>query len=119
VPRSQGGRTEWINILSACNGCNTLKGNRTPAQAGMVPIRRPFKPDTLPMRPQRLDLGRIPQEWRDYCVNLDTAQAFEPALEVIGASAKQHAVRPQTSVVEEPARHSKTSGKFQRTPSAA
>ena len=67
VPRSQGGRTEWSNILSACGECNSRKGNRTPAQAGMSPIRHPFKPKSLPMRPQRLDLGRIPEEWRAFC----------------------------------------------------
>jgi 5-methylcytosine-specific restriction endonuclease McrA len=75
IPRSQGGRTEWANILSACNRCNTKKGNRTPAQADMAPIRRPFKPDTLPMRPQRLDLGRIPEEWRDFCIGTEASWA--------------------------------------------
>jgi 5-methylcytosine-specific restriction endonuclease McrA len=75
IPRSQGGRTEWANILSACNRCNTQKGNRTPAQAGMAPLRRPFKPDTLPMRPQRLDLGRIPEEWRDFCIGSEASWA--------------------------------------------
>jgi 5-methylcytosine-specific restriction endonuclease McrA len=67
VPRSQGGRTEWGNILSACANCNLEKGNRTPAQAGMSPLQRPFKPKSLPMQPQRLELGRIPEEWRDFC----------------------------------------------------
>ncbi len=67
VPRSQGGRTEWSNILSACGGCNSRKGNRTPVQAGMAPIRHPFKPKSLPVRSQRLDLGRIPEEWRAFC----------------------------------------------------
>lgn len=72
VPRSQGGRTEWNNILSSCNTCNSKKGNRTPAQAGMDPIRYPFKPKSLPMRPQRLDLGRVPDEWRAFCHGTDT-----------------------------------------------
>lgn len=79
VPRSQGGRTEWGNILSACNHCNSQKGNRTPDQAGMSPLRHPFKPKSLPMRPQRLDLGRIPKEWRDFCPPSDSIWASSPS----------------------------------------
>lgn len=67
VPRSQGGVTQWENILSACKACNAKKGNRTPAQAGMDPIAKPYKPKTLPMRPTRVDYGSIPEEWRDFC----------------------------------------------------
>ncbi len=75
VPRSQGGRTDWHNIVSACMRCNSHKGNRTPAQAGMAPLQKPFKPKSLPMRPQRLELGRIPDEWRDFCAAPDASWA--------------------------------------------
>ena len=67
LPRSQGGRTEWENILSACSRCNARKGNRTPAQAGMSPIRMPYKPKTLPVRSPYVELGHVPQEWQDFC----------------------------------------------------
>jgi 5-methylcytosine-specific restriction endonuclease McrA len=67
LPRSQGGRTEWENILSACTHCNTKKGNRTPAQAGMSPIRMPYKPKTLPVRTPYIELEHVPREWRDFC----------------------------------------------------
>jgi 5-methylcytosine-specific restriction endonuclease McrA len=73
VPRSQGGRTEWENILSACERCNTQKGSRTPQEARMVPLRPPFKPKSLPMRAPRMDLARIPDEWRDFCQELRAA----------------------------------------------
>ena len=54
VPRSQGGRTTWDNIVAACSPCNLAKGGRTPRQA-MMPIRRE------PYRPQRLAApGRRP-----------------------------------------------------------
>lgn len=71
VPRSQGGRTEWENILSACTSCNTAKGGRTPTQAGMKPLRQPFKPKSLPVRQPRMDQTRIPDEWRGFCAGLN------------------------------------------------
>jgi 5-methylcytosine-specific restriction endonuclease McrA len=79
VPRSQGGRTEWENILSACEQCNTKKGNRTPQEAKMTPLRAPFRPKSLPMRPPRIDLGRIPEEWRDFCQSVPDWQGFKAA----------------------------------------
>ena len=44
VPRSQGGRSEWENVVSACYACNHRKGGRTPAQAGMALISPPRQP---------------------------------------------------------------------------
>jgi hypothetical protein len=35
VPRSRGGTWTWLNTVAACGGCNSRKGNRTPAEAGM------------------------------------------------------------------------------------
>jgi 5-methylcytosine-specific restriction endonuclease McrA len=37
LPRSRGGRNTWLNTVAACEGCNQRKGDRTPAEAGMVP----------------------------------------------------------------------------------
>ena len=33
VPRAQGGRTTWENVVTACAPCNLKKGGRTPKQA--------------------------------------------------------------------------------------
>jgi 5-methylcytosine-specific restriction endonuclease McrA len=49
VPRSQGGRTTWENVVCSCVRCNRRKGGRTPWQAGMSLIRRPQKPRWTPM----------------------------------------------------------------------
>ena len=35
IPRSQGGRATWENIVCACLKCNVSKGGRTPREAGM------------------------------------------------------------------------------------
>lgn len=44
VPRSQGGRDTWLNTVAACVEDNNRKGNRTPAQAGMRLLTKPFEP---------------------------------------------------------------------------
>lgn len=41
VPRCQGGLTTTENLVVACRGCNSKKGGRTPAQAGMALLSRP------------------------------------------------------------------------------
>ena len=49
VPRSQGGRSTWENVVCCCRDCNRRKGGRTPVQAGMRLIRRPTKPRWTPV----------------------------------------------------------------------
>ena len=44
VPRVQGGKTIWENIVTSCYDCNDRKGGRTPEQAGMKLRKRPIKP---------------------------------------------------------------------------
>ena len=44
IPSSMGGKLEWTNVALACVPCNQKKRNRTPEQAGMKLIRKPFKP---------------------------------------------------------------------------
>jgi hypothetical protein len=44
VPVAQGGKTNWMNIVTSCYHCNDIKGNRTPEQAGMDMYYAPFTP---------------------------------------------------------------------------
>ena len=44
VPRAQGGRTTWENVVCCCVACNLHKGGRTPAEAGMSLRRTPKRP---------------------------------------------------------------------------
>ena len=68
VPRSRGGRTTWSNVVTACSACNLLKGNRLPAESGMVPLVPPSQPSTLALQ----ENGRgfppnfLHQSWRDF-----------------------------------------------------
>ncbi len=44
MPRSRGGQTNWLNLVTACSRCNTRKGDRTPEEAGLKLIQKPIKP---------------------------------------------------------------------------
>jgi len=67
VPRSQGGRTEWANIVTCCGFCNRKKENRTPEQAGMRLLKKPVKPRYLPIvTVAGMDRRSLPPEWIPY-----------------------------------------------------
>jgi hypothetical protein len=44
IPRSRGGGNTWTNLVTCCSGCNVYKGNKTPKEAGMKLINRPYEP---------------------------------------------------------------------------
>lgn len=68
IPRKQGGKTCWENIVLSCMICNQKKGGRTPEQAGMRLLSTPVRPKKLP------DAGNLgmtfhrgmPESWRTY-----------------------------------------------------
>lgn len=68
VPRAQGGRTTWENIVTACARCNARKGGRTPEQAKMKLAKAPVRPRELPLVFLKLDLGRggVPEAWKSW-----------------------------------------------------
>jgi len=47
IPKVQGGANEWTNVVACCRGCNMKKGGQTPRQAGMLLVRKPFKPTIM------------------------------------------------------------------------
>jgi 5-methylcytosine-specific restriction endonuclease McrA len=65
MPRSQGGGTNWENIVCACLTCNVRKGGRTPGQAGMRLFRRPAKPKRSPMLCHQLGHRKY-QSWKTF-----------------------------------------------------
>ena len=48
LPRSQGGKTSWENVVCSCVPCNLRKGGRTPEQAGIKLLRTPARPRWTP-----------------------------------------------------------------------
>lgn len=78
VPRRQGGKTCWENIVVACHTCNQRKAGRTPEQAGMRLRQEPIKPRSLPPRPNnRLVWAEgLPESWRDWLPTRDTVASY-------------------------------------------
>ena len=64
VPKSKGGRDTWKNLVSACQKCNSLKGNRTPSQAEMPLIQDPYRPTHIMYL--RDFSGKIHDTWKPY-----------------------------------------------------
>lgn len=48
LPRSQGGKTNWENVVCSCLPCNLKKGGRTPEQARMKLFKKPVRPRWTP-----------------------------------------------------------------------
>jgi len=64
IPRAQGGKTSWGNIVMSCYDCNSKKGNKTPKQAGLNLRKDPVKPSSLPVIVFRIDpQATIPEQW--------------------------------------------------------
>jgi 5-methylcytosine-specific restriction endonuclease McrA len=45
VPLHKGGKDRWMNVVTACRRCNTMKGGRTPEAAHMPLIFAPYVPN--------------------------------------------------------------------------
>jgi len=62
LPRTQGGKTEWNNIVLACPPDNARKGGRTPEQAGMKLLWKPTRPAHLFIE-FGIRVSEPPMEW--------------------------------------------------------
>ena len=72
VPRAQGGRTTWENVVCCCVACNLQKGARTPTQAGMDLLRAATRPRWTPVF--RTPEGRVAyREWLPFLSITDAA----------------------------------------------
>ena len=64
LPRSKGGHDSWHNLITACQKCNTYKGNRTPEEAEMIIKVKPYRPSFIMYL--RDFSGKIAEEWKPY-----------------------------------------------------
>ena len=66
IPRSQGGKSTWENLVACCHVCNNEKGDRTPENAGMKLLRQPRPFNLHTNRHLMRLLGNGDQQWRKY-----------------------------------------------------
>ncbi len=64
IPRSRSGRHVWTNLVAACSACNNKKGSRTPEEAAMPLLRRPFRPSHVMFI--RDFVGTVDDTWKPY-----------------------------------------------------
>ena len=65
LPKAQGGKTNWENIVTACSPCNRYKDNRTPEQANMKLMAKPVTPNWLPAQ-MVIKMKKLPKQWEPY-----------------------------------------------------
>jgi 5-methylcytosine-specific restriction endonuclease McrA len=61
IPKHQQGQTSYLNCVVACRTCNSIKGNRTPEQAGMKLIRQP----TIPQFSNVINIPDLNKFWHE------------------------------------------------------
>lgn len=47
LPKSRGGKNDWNNLVTSCFKCNLKKADRTPEEAKMTMLRKPFEPKLI------------------------------------------------------------------------
>jgi 5-methylcytosine-specific restriction endonuclease McrA len=65
LPRSQGGRTTWENVVCSCTHCNSKKGGRTPIEANMRLLTQPIRPHANPGMIATMEDPRY-QSWKTF-----------------------------------------------------
>ncbi len=64
LPKARGGDDAWENLISACTHCNNKKGDRTPEEARMPLLNRPFKPNHVMFI--KNVVGKLDDKWKPY-----------------------------------------------------
>ncbi len=64
IPKAKGGKTTWMNLVTACKNCNARKGDYTPDEMGLTIKTRPFRPSYIMFL--RDFSGYADEEWIPY-----------------------------------------------------
>lgn len=59
-------QTCWENVVTSCHGCNHLKADHTPEQAGMAMRYLPRPPNSFDVVRIILSRMAVPEEWEEY-----------------------------------------------------
>lgn len=64
VPKAKGGLDTWENLVCACTNCNNKKGDRSPEEAGMKLMIKPFVPNHIMFI--KNFVSKIDDNWKPY-----------------------------------------------------
>jgi len=64
IPKIQGGKDTWENLVAACKSCNNRKGQRMPEQAGLKLLSKPRRPNHITFIQKFI--GVKDRRWRQY-----------------------------------------------------
>ena len=64
IPKSRSGPNTWTNLTTSCTKCNQKKGAKTPEEAGMKLLNKPFKPKSFLFK--NIDEEEISELWSNY-----------------------------------------------------
>jgi 5-methylcytosine-specific restriction endonuclease McrA len=65
IPRSKGGENNYLNTITSCVPCNSKKDDRTPEQAGMQLLSKPFVP-RINLSNELLVINDVHEDWKIY-----------------------------------------------------
>ena len=69
VPRSKGGKHVWTNVVWCCRADNDRKATRTPAEAGMALLVKPYAPmDRVHLILAIGKMERMEEAWEPYLI---------------------------------------------------
>ncbi|OGQ22038.1 MAG: HNH endonuclease [Deltaproteobacteria bacterium RIFCSPLOWO2_02_FULL_44_10] len=71
VPRAQGGETTWDNIVTSCHPCNRRKGGLRPEEAGILLMRKPYRPFAFPFFHTRFGI-KLHDQWKPFVSVVDS-----------------------------------------------
>ncbi len=63
VPRCEGGKTDWLNVVACCRACNSSKGSKSCDEWGRWPLNAPTRPKVLPAARPAIARDSAPAEW--------------------------------------------------------
>ncbi len=64
IPKARGGSDSWENLITACTKCNNIKGDRTPEEANLKLLTRPYKPSHVIFI--KNIVSKIDEKWKPY-----------------------------------------------------
>lgn len=64
IPKARGGEDSWMNLVAACLPCNNRKGDRTPNEAVMQLLVKPYHPNYIMFIAN--SVSRIDENWKTF-----------------------------------------------------